>query len=240
MDCYEEDEIVYDRVHCPTCKRDFVMIKRHHICDVSTPCGAPSYTYLEKYLDTPREDPNIKIKETKCAHCTFIELKRTMPRRGKCKGCQFEGLFVYADDNMLCPSCVVQSEKKTKQRRPAPTTQQQNAVLAPSNAPNIKPTLYIQCSVDVTGPDAASGVCNKIKLVGVVLPPAGNPAPSWAILNTEWDIVDANYAQTAAEIASALRELSDRYKFSWSTKDMISLCWFKYIYAFAPEGAQYV
>lgn len=120
IDCSLIESIAKDRVHCPTCQRDYRIFMIKHVCNPLVPCSKKVRPkYEERYLDSPltqQEGSDAGVIQQVIHECDECETKRkklTEPRKGTCPECEYSGWYVY-DETKLCPVCKNQKSERER------------------------------------------------------------------------------------------------------------------------------
>ncbi len=94
------------RISCPTCWRDYALHTVHHVCNPIVKCNLQGQVFrLEEYI--PLDPAAVVMLRAQCDECAAAERKLIEPRKGKCPICNYEGKYVYSDDDPRCACCKI-------------------------------------------------------------------------------------------------------------------------------------
>lgn len=163
IDCSLIESVAKDRVHCPTCLRDYRIFMIKHVCNPLLPCSKKVRPkYEERYLQRREEDKPSSLSASlqpegfdveiihqavhECDECETKRKKLTEPRKGTCPECEYSGWYVY-DETKLCPVCKNQKlerERVASELLAKSARQKQEAELFKYVAPKEQLDLYLR------------------------------------------------------------------------------------------------
>jgi hypothetical protein len=186
--CKYVEKVMKDRVHCPSCTRDYEIVLINHACPKLSRCGPKGSTYVEKYLDadtlpTPAKEKSItgehnvveQVVETlassapnaECNLCETARKSRITARKATCPDCNYNGYYVHTEDK-LCPACKaaksapvpVVAPKVVKKKSETPLIQFRSIV------EDIKPRMVLYFKLLTTGNSPETGTVISVCVLG--------------------------------------------------------------------------
>lgn len=114
--CTSREQMEKVGITCPDCRLVYDLILITHCCN-DPPCGLNgSISYDERNSICAQDiiaSGEHKVV-ARCYKCSKNHARMTRPRMGKCPQCQFEGRYVYTNDDQRCVSCKSTNDKNNK------------------------------------------------------------------------------------------------------------------------------
>jgi hypothetical protein len=193
INCTESQTVERERIHCPTCERDYALYRVTHVCNPVVQCKFNNKVkYTEEYL--PYSIPVSSTLVCVCNACEEITHAQTAPQKNMCPKCDYVGWYV-SDESKLCPVCKLPPAPK-KQKKPDTTvsdlinTSSCSFVVREIQLTPL-PTLRLYCNVELV-PKADSIAARLNSRFAVVPDPTTHECVSISLNGMNSDLIAAD------------------------------------------------